>query len=164
MNGIDELYEQKHIQKVVTRNKKKDYYLKVRQKTYNDYGISPKYKNKRYQVIVLENVVVYVNPKIYNEIFNEYSDDERLHYYNTTDISTLLNDNDESSMIKGKVVVDVLRTEQNFRRVLFDNGYNTLQNKKVISTQNIEQNTKQDFDLDFPIKNEFEHLDFSGIK
>ena len=45
------------------------------------------------------------------EIFNEYSTDELRYHYDDTDLTTILNNNDESSMIKGKIVVDTDKLE-----------------------------------------------------
>ncbi|WP_324172287.1 hypothetical protein [Sulfurimonas sp.] len=130
-NGIDELYEVKELKRDKSKAKRyiKDYKLIVRQIKYNRFGLHKQYATKGYTTLILNNVVLTIANKIYDEVFNSYSSDELIAYYGTTDLITLLNNNDESDIIKGKIKVDTSSAEENFRKILFNKAYKTLKVK-----------------------------------
>ena len=165
-NGIDEFYGYKEKKKV--KGSRKPYRLRVVKRTlYNKDYSNRIYKETGYKTLYLNDVVVFLKYEMYDEVFNNYSNDELEAYYGTTDIITLLNNNDECDIVNGKRTVDTKICEANFRRLVFDNANNTMKykngctvgnGKKCLTDEEIKNS------MNFEVANEWSKCDFNKIR
>jgi len=137
------------------------YRCKVRVRKANKYGVyrDTVSTSKYFTTFVIgEHILVDLNSKIYNKVFNEMKKDELIAYFNTEEIGELLTELVDRSKIKGKIVVAVAETEQVFREKIFNKIYTLLQNEKVTDKILIEEKIDYNSLLNFDIS-QFNYLD-----
>lgn len=77
------------------------------------------YEDSKHPVIVLKYAVVRINSKLYNN-FKILNTDELIHYFGTTDITTLLEECCITTMIQGRLTINLDEVASNMRENLFD--------------------------------------------
>ena len=141
------------------------YRLKVRVRKANKYGVyKDTFTTSKYATTfqVGEYILVDLNSKIYDKLFNEMKKDELIAYFDTEEVKELLTEMIDSSIIKGKNRIAIPETERVFREIVFDKIYTLFQNEKVLN--NLSKKDKEvDYNsfLDFEIPNQFEYLNLT---